>query len=82
MILQSILEWYQVFSSISIPILQQPTNLTSYVNSVWLKDLINLMFKNDISIETKEYFQPKKQRKNDKCLMVKILKRDFNEQKK
>ena len=42
-LMQGILEWYQLFAGLTEQILVTPSIKINYVNSIWLQDLLNFM---------------------------------------
>ena len=65
--------WYQHVSDPTFPILEKPSYLTTYVNSVWMTNFVLLLSKYNIQIKISNIFLQKKQRFNDSCLMHIIL---------
>ena len=55
-------------------ILTKPNNLINYTSSIWFQDIIDFIYKHNISIVTKDFISTKGQRQNDKCIMKEILK--------
>ena len=43
------------------------------MSSIWFQDIIDFLYKHNISIFTKDFLTIKSQRKNDKCIMKEIL---------
>ena len=74
LLIQALIEWYQVSSGLPYPILSQPNPAPNYINNVWFQDLIQFMADNNIKIITQDFFCNRPQRKNDKCIMYEIIK--------
>ena len=72
-LIQIIIEWYHISAGLICQILSNPTDQTLYVSSVWFQDIITFMFKNNIHINTYQYFTLKAQRINDRCIMYDLI---------
>ena len=55
----------------------QPIDQLSYVNSVWIQDLLSFMYNYNIKLYMEQFFTPKNQRENDKCIMNELIKLDL-----
>ena len=73
-LIQSIIEWYQLSAGVEDSILTKPNNLINYTNSIWFQDVTEFIYKHNISIFTKAFISTKGQRKDDKCMMQEIIK--------
>ena len=56
LLIQALIEWYQVSSGLPYPILIQPNPTPKCINNVWFQDLIQYMSDNNIQIITKDFF--------------------------
>ena len=54
-------------------ILSNPTDQTSYVSCVWFQDIITFMFKNNIHVNTYQFFTLKAQIMNDICILYNLI---------
>ena len=72
-LIQSIIEWYQLTAGVEEPLLAKPNKIINYTSSIWFQDIIDFIYKHNISIFTKDFLIIKSQRKNDKCIMKEIL---------
>ena len=62
-LIQSIIEWYQLTAGFEETVLAKPTKLINYTSSIWFQDIIEFLYKHNISIFTKEFLTIKSQRK-------------------
>ena len=72
-LIQSIVEWYQLTAGVEEPLLAKPNKQISYTSSVWFQDIIDFLYKHNITIFTKKILNITSQRKKDKCIMKEIL---------
>ena len=72
-LIQIIIEWYHISAGLAGQILSNPTDQTSYVSCVWFQDIITFMFKNNIHVNTYQYFIMKAQRMNNRCIMYDLI---------
>ena len=72
-LIQSTIKWYQLTAGVERLLLAKPTKLINYTSSIWFQDIIDFLYKHNISIFTKDFLTIKSQRKNDKCIMKEIL---------
>ena len=72
-LIQSIIKWYQLTVGVEEPLLAKTTKLINYTSSIWYQDIIDFLYKHNISIFTKDFLTIKSQQKNDKCIMKEIL---------
>ena len=72
-LIQSIIEWYQPMAGVKEPLLAKSNKQINYTSSGWFQDIIDFLYKHNISIFTKEFINIKSQRKNDKYIMGEIL---------
>ena len=63
MLIQSIIEWYQLTTGVEEPLLAKPTKLINYTRNIWFQDIIDFLYKHNISIFIKEFLTNKSQRK-------------------
>ena len=80
-LIESITSLYQLSVGTSQQMLEYPNERTNYVSSIWLKDLIHFMARNNIKIITKKYMNIEIQRRNDKIIMNEVLKSSLNKRK-
>ena len=71
-LIQSIIEWYQLTAGVEEPLLAKPRKRINYISSIWFQDIIYFLYKHNISIFTKDFLTIKIQQKNDKCIMKEI----------
>ena len=71
--IQSIIEWYQLTAGVEEPLLAKQNTFINYTSSIWFQDSTDFIYKHNISIFTKDLRTINSQRKNDKCIMKKIL---------
>ena len=76
LLIQALIEWYQVFPGLPYPILSKPNSTLKYTNNIWVQYLILFMFYNNIKIITKDFFCNRPQRKNNKCIREEIKKQE------
>ena len=72
-LIQIIIEWYHISKGLTGHILSNPTDQTLYVSSAWFQDIITFMFKNNIHVNTYQYFTLKAQIMNDRCIMYDLI---------
>ena len=72
-LIQIIIEWYHISAGLAGQILSNPTDQTSNVSCVWFQDIITFMFKNNIHVNTYQYFIMKSQRMNNRCIMYDLI---------
>ena len=72
-LIQSIIKWYQLTVGVEEPLLAKTTKLINYTSSIWYQDIIDFLYKHNISIFIKDFLTIKSQQKNDKCIMKEIL---------
>ena len=65
-LMQCIIEWYQLSAWLTGQILVNPSINVNYINSIWLLDLITFMIESHIKIFTTEFLRVNYQRTNDK----------------
>ena len=80
-LIQSILSFYQLSVGTSKQVLEYPNERINYVNSTWLRDLINFMERNNIKITIKKYMSIEIQRRKDKCTVDEVLQSNFTKSK-
>ena len=80
-LIQSIVSFYQLSAKTSKRVLEYPNERIDYVNSTWLKDLIQFMARNNIKIITKKYMSIEIQRRNDKCILDEVLQSNLSKSK-
>ena len=64
-LIHTIVDWYQISSGLSKPLVQNPKQLYTYVSSLWLKNLLQFMVKNNTTITLTNTLQFSIQRQND-----------------
>ena len=67
-----LISWYQHVSGLSTPILETSHQATTYINSIWLTNLIVFFHKHNLQIKFKQTFIQKPQRTNDRFIMDNI----------
>ena len=72
-LIQSIIEWYQLTTGVEEPLLANRNKQINYRRSGWFQDIINFLYEDNISIFTKEFINIKNHRKNDKYIIGEIL---------
>ena len=72
-LIQIIIEWYDISAGLTGQILNNPTDQTPYEWSVWFQDIITFMFKYNIHVNTYQYFTLKAQIMNDRCIMYDLI---------
>ena len=77
-LIHTIVDWYQISSGLSKPLVQNPKQLYTYVSSLWLKNLLQFMVKNNTTITLTNTLQFSIQRQNDKCIMDEITRGSFS----
>ena len=50
-LIQSIIEWYQLTAGVEESILIKPNNRINYTSSIWFQDKIDFLYKHNITIE-------------------------------
>ena len=71
--IQSIIEWYQLTAGVEEQLLEKSNKHINSTSSVWFQDIIDFLYKHNISIFTKKILNIKSQRKYDKCIMGEVL---------
>ena len=55
------------------PIISKPNNKINYTRSIWFQDIIDFLYKHNITIFTKDFFNITSQRKNDRYIMKEMV---------
>ena len=51
-LIQSIIEWYQLTVGVGEPLLAKPNKQINYTSNVWFQDIIDFLYEHNISIFT------------------------------
>ena len=79
-LMQGIIEWYQLPAGLIGQILVNPSTQVNYVNSIWIQYLIIFMATSQIKIFTTTFLTSNHQRKHDKSIMVEMSKIKLSKQ--
>ena len=79
-LMQCIIEWYQLSAGLIGQILVTPSIQVNYVNSIWLQNLLNFMAASQIKHFTNTFLTANHQRKNDKSIMAEVSKIHLSKQ--
>ena len=55
------------------PIISKPNNKINYTRSICFQDIIDFLYKHNITIFTKDFFNITSQRKNDRYIMKEMV---------
>ena len=79
-LIQEIIEWYQISAGVSSQILANPSKV-KYINRIWIQDLLDFMTEFQIKLFTTTFFAVNYQCQNDKCIMKEVGKLQLPKQK-
>ena len=71
-IMQGIIEWYQLSAGLTGQVLANSSININYINSICLRDLLNFIAESHITIYTTEFLTVNYQRNNDKIIMSEV----------